>query len=69
VVNGTDKCNSDLIKIRAQDISQFDGKNYLSVVTIKTGKITKVQLPDYAFSIIDCYQKESKRTMFPGIDL
>jgi len=60
---------SDLIKIRAQDISHFDGKHYLSVTAIKTGKITKVQLPEYAISIINCYQSKSQRSIFPGISL
>lgn len=60
---------SDLLAIRYMDIQKQEGNAYLVNKSIKTGKIVKIRLPEYALDIINRRRKKAnpKARIFTSI--
>lgn len=61
---------SDIFLLQHNNIQTIDGKHFLSVRTRKTGAEMRVKLPDYAYTILQKYQRDRQRkTIFPTLSL
>jgi integrase len=62
---------SDIFNIKFRDIEFMQGRYYLSVRSLKTETVTRVQLPDYIVNMVEFYKKSAirRQTLFPKISL
>lgn len=56
---------SDLMNIRAENITHYNNAYYLKVTSIKTSTNTTIKLPDYAVDILKKYYKKNKPILPP----
>lgn len=56
---------SDLMKIKAENISYYNDTYYLKVTSIKTNTNTTIKLPAYAVEILKKYHKKNKPLLPP----